>query len=139
MPTAKLTKKIIEAAIAGFEGQKKSIDAEIAELRAILTGSSEPGADQAPAKRKGRKLSAAAIKRMSEAQKLRWAKIRDESKAAPEASVTKTARTARPKPHFSVGARKALSDDMKKRWAAQKAANGQSAPAAKKAARKKAA
>jgi hypothetical protein len=118
--------------------KRKIIDAEIAELRAILTGNSETVADQAPPKRKGRTLSAA-VKRMSEAQKLRWAKIRDESKAAPEASVTKTARTARPKPHFSVAARKALSDDMKKRWAAQKAANGQSAPAAKKAARKKAA
>ena len=62
MPKAKLTKPIIEAAIAGFEAQKKSIDAEIAELRAMLTGSSETVADQAPAKRKGRKLSAAAIK-----------------------------------------------------------------------------
>ncbi len=135
MPTAKLTKKIIEAAIAGFEGQKKSIDAEIAELRAILTGSSEPGADQAPAKRKGRKLSAAAIKRMSEAQKLRWAKIRGESKAAPEAKATKP---ARPKPHFSAAARKALSEAMKKRWAAKKAESGQSAPAAKSARKKSA-
>jgi hypothetical protein len=38
---AKLTNTIIEAAIAGFEAQKKSIDAQIAELRAMLTGTSE--------------------------------------------------------------------------------------------------
>ena len=47
---------MIDAAIAGFQAQKKSIDAEIAELRAMPTGSAETGADQAPAKRKGRKL-----------------------------------------------------------------------------------
>ncbi len=130
----KLTKTIIDAAIAGFEVQKKSIDAEIAELRAMLNGSAEAVADQPTAKRKGRKLSAAAIKRMSEAQKLRWAKIRGESNAAPE---SKPAKTTRPKPHFSAAARKALSDAMKKRWATKKAGSGLAA--AKKAARTKAA
>ena len=53
------------------------------------------------AKRKGRKLSAAAIKRMSEAQKLRWAKIKGAAKAAPEAKPTEPAKAARPKQHFS--------------------------------------
>jgi hypothetical protein len=38
LPT--LTKEIIEAAIAGFEGQKQKIDAQIAELRAMLAGRS---------------------------------------------------------------------------------------------------
>jgi len=38
MPTGKLTKTIIEAAIAGFESQKRGIDAEIAELRSLLNG-----------------------------------------------------------------------------------------------------
>ncbi|MGO4884097.1 MAG: hypothetical protein ACLP59_25250 [Bryobacteraceae bacterium] len=136
MPTGKLTTKIIEAAIAGFEAQKKSIDAEIAELRGMLTAAPEGSAEQAPAKQKRRKFSAAAIKRMREAQKLRWAKIKGKSKAAPEAT---PAKTARPKPHFSAAARKALSDAMKKRWAAKKAAGGQAATAAKKAARTKAA
>ena len=68
MPTGKLTTKIIEAAIAGFEAQKKSIDAEIAELRGMLTAAPEGSAEQAPAKQKRRKFSAAAIKRMREAQ-----------------------------------------------------------------------
>jgi hypothetical protein len=134
MPTAKLTKTIIEAAIAGFEAQKKSIDAEIAELRAMLTGSSETVA-QAPAKGKRRKFSAAAIKRMREAQKLRWAKIRGESTAAPKTP----SEVAKPKGGITAAGRKALSIAMKKRWAAKKAASGQSALTAKKAVRKKAA
>ena len=37
---AKLTPEIITAAIEGFEAQKTRIDAQIAELRAVLTGGS---------------------------------------------------------------------------------------------------
>jgi len=57
VPTGKLMKTIIEAAIAGFEAQKKNIDAEIAELRAMLTGGSETIAEEASAKPKRRKFS----------------------------------------------------------------------------------
>ena len=117
---AKLTSTIIEAAIVGFEAQKKSIDAQIAELRGMLTGTSESSTEEAPAKGKRRKFSAAARKRMRDAQKLRWAKIRGES-AAP-AKKTAVVKAARPKPKFSAAARKALSLAMKKRWAAKKAA-----------------
>jgi len=136
MPTGKLTTKIIEAAIDGFEAQKKTIDAQIAELRATLTGTPKASTPAMPTKPGRRKWSAAARKRMKEIQLARWAKIKGKSKAAPEA---KPAKTARPKPHFSAAARKALSDAMKKRWAAKRAASGQSASAAKKAARTKAA
>ncbi len=135
MATGKLTKTIIKAAIAGFEAQKTSIDGQIAALQAMLTGGSETESGHAPAEAKRRKFSAAAIKRMREAQKLRWAKIKGKSKAAPEA---KAAKTARPKPHFSAAARKALSEAMKERWAAKRAQSGQPEPVAK-AARKKAA
>ena len=38
MPIHKLTKDIITAAIQGFEGQKKGIEAQIAELRQTLSG-----------------------------------------------------------------------------------------------------
>jgi len=117
---AKLTNTIIEAAIVGFEAQKKSIDAQIAELRGMLTGTSESSTEEAPAKATRRKFSAAARKRMREAQKARWAKIRGES-AAP-AKKTAVVKAARPKPKFSAAARKALSVAMKKRWAAKKAA-----------------
>jgi hypothetical protein len=115
---SKLTHTIIEAAIAGFEAQKKGIDAQIAELRGMLTGTSESSTEEAPAKGTRRKFSAAARKRMREAQKLRWAKIKGESAPAKKTSV----KAARPKPKFSAAARKALSVAMKKRWAAKKAA-----------------
>src|ERR1035437_1066597 len=45
MPTHKLTPEIINAAVEGFEQQKLRIDAQIAELRAMLTGTpTEPAA-----------------------------------------------------------------------------------------------
>jgi hypothetical protein len=114
---AKLTNTIIEAAIAGFEAQKKSIDAQIAELRGMLTGA-PVAADEAPARGTRRKFSAAARKRMREAQKARWAKIRGESAAPAKAP----AKAAKQKSGITAAGRKALSIAMKKRWAAKKAA-----------------
>jgi vancomycin resistance protein YoaR len=116
---AKLTSTIIEAAIAGFEAQKKSIDAQIAELRAMLTPT-PVSAEETPTKTTRRKFSAAVRKRMREAQRLRWAKIRGES-----APAKKTAKTAKPKTGITAAGRKALSIAMKKRWAAKKAARKQ--------------
>jgi hypothetical protein len=68
MPT-KLTNEIITAAIAGYEAQKTAIDHQIAELRA----------GPEPPHRKRKKFSAATRRRMKEAQRLRWAKIRGEA------------------------------------------------------------
>jgi hypothetical protein len=116
---AKLTSTIIEAAIAGFEAQKKSIDTQIAELRGMLTTKPE-SAEETPTKTTRRKFSAAVRKRMREAQRLRWAKIRGES-----ALVKKAAKTVKPKGGMTAAGRKALSLAMKKRWAAKKAAQKQ--------------
>ena len=72
MPTQKLTPEIINAAILGFEEQKRHIDTQIAELRAMLTGTpTEPATPEAP-KGKRRKMSAAARKRIGDAQRKRW-------------------------------------------------------------------
>jgi hypothetical protein len=94
MPTPKLTNEIIIAAITGFESQKVKIDAQIAELKAMLPGGSTGTvASPEPVKRKRKKFSAAARKRMKEAQQRRWAKIRGESEspapASPEPSKAK--------------------------------------------------
>jgi len=113
---AKLTNTIITAAITGFELQKKSIDAQIAELRGMMNGTAE--AEAAPAKATRRKFSAAARKRMREAQQARWAKIRGEAAPAKETSV----RAAKPKGGITAAGRRALSIAMKKRWAAKKTA-----------------
>ena len=64
---AKLANTSIEAAISGFEAQKKSSDAQIAELRAMLSGTGEGSAGEIPARQRRRKFSAAARKRMQEA------------------------------------------------------------------------
>src|SRR5580765_8471636 len=72
MPT--ITPEIIAAAILGFEKQKLRIDAEIAELHAMLPGGrTEPPAPPEAPTTKRRRMSAAARKRMSEGQTKRWA------------------------------------------------------------------
>ncbi len=118
MATGKLTKTIIEAAICGFEAQKKSIDAQIAEFRALMTGASGSSSNQeGQQKRKRRKLSPEAIKRMREGQQRRWARVRGESLSAKETP----RKTSKLKRKLSAAGRKAISAAMKKRWAAKKA------------------
>src|ERR1035441_1955839 len=91
MPT-KLTPEIISAAILGLEEQKRHIDANIAELRAILSGdSAESTVKPEPTKHKRRKVSAAGRARIAAAQRKRWA----ESKAAPQPSTPEV--TPKPK------------------------------------------
>lgn len=130
----KLTPQIITAAIAGFEGQKAHIDAQIAELRAMLSGSpAEHAATPEPAPKK-RKVSAAARRRMALGQKKRWAAIKKgaESQSTPE--------PAKPKRKLSDAGRKAIADATRKRWAAKRAEAAKAEPAvAKKARAKKAA
>ena len=120
MPAAKLTNTIIDAAIYGFEAQKKSIDVQIAELRAMMTGASESSStdEKGQRKRKRRKLSPETIKRMREGQQRRWAKVK--GKSQPSASKTQP-KTSKPKRKLSAAGRKAISAAMKKRWAAKKA------------------
>jgi hypothetical protein len=115
MPT-KLTHEIITAAIEGFEAQKTRIDAQIAELRAVLTGgSTEPAAKPEPPKRKRRKMSAAGRKAIAEAQRKRWAA----SKKAAQPSAPEVA--SKPKRKLSAAGRKAIIAATKKRWALKRA------------------
>jgi hypothetical protein len=118
MPT-KLTPEIITAAIEGFEAQKTRIDAQIAELRGVLTGGfAEPAATAEPPKRKRRKMSAAARARIAEAQRKRWAEWKKQS--APEAAQE----SPKPKRKLSAAGRKAIIAALKKRWALKRAAAG---------------
>ena len=131
MPTPKFTNEIIEAAIVGFEAQKQRIDAQIAELRANLSGP-PPVSDgtEAVAHKPRRKFSAHALKRMREAQKLRWAKVRGESAPPAAMAPVKAKRT------LSKAGRAAIVAALKKRWAAKKAAS-KAKPVARKSAVKK--
>lgn len=113
MDKHKLTPDIISAAIAGFEQQKLAIDAQIAELRALLPGGrTQPVATPAPTEGKGRTMSAAARKRIGAAQRKRWAK----SKGA-----TATPAVSKPKRRLSAEGKAAIVAALKKRWAAKKA------------------
>jgi hypothetical protein len=90
MPTQKLTHEILIAAIEGFDAQKTRIDAKIAELRQMLNGG--PTATSAPAPRKRRMMSAAARKRIGEAQRKRWAEYKKKSNLSQPAVARKAAR-----------------------------------------------
>jgi hypothetical protein len=138
----KLTPEIINAAIVGFEEQKRQIDARITELRAMLSGGSAESATEpeAPAGKR-KKFSAQALLRMREAQQRRWAKVR--GKSAPSAAASPAA--PKSKSRLSEAGRAAIIAATKKRWALKRgeAAKAQSAakkaaPAGKKAAIKKA-
>jgi hypothetical protein len=127
MPT-NLTPQIINAAIVGFEQEKLRIDTQIAELRAMLDGGSTkptPAARPEAPTVKRRKFSAAARRRMKEAQQLRWAKIRGQ--AEPSAAVT--TKKSKPKRKLSKQGRANIVAAMKKRWAEKKASAAKPAPA----------
>ena len=139
MPT-KLTPEIITAAVEGFEQQKLRIDAQIAELRQMLTGTptATAAAPEVP-KGKRRKMSAAARKRIGDAQRKRWAASKKES--GPSSLVAPE--VPKPKRKLSAAGKKAIADATKRRWArvraeAATAAKAQQTPAAKKTVAKKA-
>ena len=135
MPTHKLTPEIITAAILGFEEQKRRIDTQIAELRAMLHGgpTATAATPEGPKDRR-RKMSAAARKRIGDAQRKRWAESKKES--APSSPVA-----PKTKRRLSAAGKAAIVAALKKRWAAKraatkKAAKAQQAPAAKKTVKK---
>jgi hypothetical protein len=115
MPSPRLTNQIINAAILGFEAQKRHIDTEIAELRAMQSGASTaPVAAPGLPKQKRRKMSAAGRKAIAEAQRKRWADKKAAEGTAPKA-------VSKPKRKLSAAGRKAIIAATKKRWALKRA------------------
>ena len=120
MPTHKLTPEIINAAVEGFEQQKLRIDAQIAELRQMLTGTpTETAATPEIPRGKRRKRSAAARKRIGDAQRKRWAESKKPSSPA----------APKPKRRLSAAGKAAIVAALKKRWAAKRAAARKAAKA----------
>jgi len=116
MPAFTLSRDILLAALASFQLDKQRIDGQIAEVQALLNGSATPApsVSDATPKPKTRKRSAAVRKRMAEAQKARWAKLKGESEpAAPEAPKAKR--------QISPEGMKRIIAATKKRWRLQKA------------------
>ena len=113
----RLTNEIITAAILGFEEQKRHIDTQIAELRAVLPGGpTEPAARPEPPARKRKRFSAASRRKMAMAQKARWATLRGESEPPAPAKAPKAKR------RISEEGMKRIIAATKKRWRLQKAA-----------------
>jgi hypothetical protein len=113
-----LNTQLIGAAIDGFEEQKKRIDAQIAELKQMLSScvSNDSAGSSRPTKKR-RRMSAAARARIAVAQRKRWAAQRaagagPESRSAP----------VRKKRKLSAAGRKAIIEATKRRWAAVRAA-----------------
>ena len=138
MTTYKVNTEVLTAALLGFEQQKKDIDAQIAEIRQMLNGEAPTAGTESTAApeatgRKRRKISAAGLRAIAEAQRKRWAA----SKKAGEPSAPEV--PAKPKRRLSAAGKAAIIAALKKRWAAKKAAAVKAAPAvAKKSATKKA-
>jgi hypothetical protein len=112
-----LTNEIINAAIFGFEEQKRQLDAQIAELRAMLSpgsnGSAGSTSPAEPAVREKQGMSAAGRKAIAEAQRKRWAAVKGQS-IEPVAA-------KRPKRKLSAAGKTAIVAALKKRWAAKRA------------------
>jgi hypothetical protein len=68
-----LTSEILAAAIEGFEVRKLRIGEQIAQVRQLLNGDQPAAASTPEPQQPRRKMSAAARKRMGEAQRKRWA------------------------------------------------------------------
>ena len=118
MPTQKLNDEILQAALLGFEEQKKHIDQQTAEIRRMLAGepkapAPQPVAAPQPKKRKRRKLSAAGRAAIVAALKKRWATKKAASKPEPVPAKKTSAKKA--------AARKTIAKKVVKKAVAKKA------------------
>jgi cell division septum initiation protein DivIVA len=122
----KLSDDLISAAIEGFEAQKRRLDEQIRELRAMLpqNGASAGPATPTRGPRKRRRMSADARRRIAEAQRKRWAAIRNEGGAS--ASMK---RATKPRRKLSAAGRKRIIEANRKRWAATRGASVRTAGA----------
>jgi hypothetical protein len=123
-----LSRKIIEAAIEGFESQKRRIDSQVAELRAMLSPNGSAAPLTVPKKRG---MSKAGRKAIAEAQRKRWAVSKGESFAPYSAKKPKRKR------RLSAAGKANIVAALKKRWEEKKAATENSV--SKRSGQKKAA
>ena len=125
---------ILLAALAGFKLEQERLEEKIAQVQALLDGGTvgKPAsvANEPAGKRK--KRSPAVRRRMAEAQKARWAKLKGESNPIVEAPEPPKA-----KRKLSTAGRNAIVAAAKKRWALKKAAAGAKKTASPKKTAKK--
>src|SRR5215813_626638 len=110
MPTQELTAQILAAAIEGFEAEKRRIDEQIAEVRQMLDGGrSEPAAAPKAPGGTQRTMSAAARKRIGDAQRKRWSQSKKPSEQPTQSATTSES----PKRKFSAAGRRAIAEATK--------------------------
>jgi hypothetical protein len=106
-----------------LENRKSAIDRALVALRDVdgmaapaTTSAVEPATPEAPTQKRKRR-SAAVRRRMQEAQRLRWARIRGESEPAPPA----TPEAPKAKRKISAAGMKRIIAATKRRWALKRA------------------
>jgi hypothetical protein len=140
MPNQKLSHEILSAALAGLEAQRDQVDLQIAEVRRMLRArpeatSADGTPDTAAVRSTGRRrgMSAAARRRIGEAQRKRW-EAYHMAQEAPSRTKKAAGKRAGGKRRISAAGRKAIAEAARKRWAEfRKSASKAPAKAAKRA------
>jgi hypothetical protein len=110
---ATLSPEIINAAIQGFEAQKRQIDTQIAELQSLLRGAPVEEGVTPPARKGRRPMSEAGRKAIAEAQRKRW--------ATKKSSPSEAKNPLKKKRRLSAAGRKRIAEAARDRWARLKA------------------
>ena len=106
----------LESALNQLREERKQAHSQIEKLNSAiavlegLTGRNSTGTSHAA--RRGRTISASARRRMAEAQKARWAKVRGRSRSA-----GKKAAKSSGKRRLSAAARRKIAEAQRARWA----------------------
>jgi hypothetical protein len=145
MPTPKFTTEILAAAIEGFEQQKLRIDAQIAELRAMMTGGTKEftaASTSESIKPARKKISASTRKRIGDA--VRKAFLAKKAAKSPSQAVTPlvtkpVTHAKKAKRKISAEGRRRIIEANQRMWATKRALAAKARSAvAKKVAPKKA-
>lgn len=117
MPRQKQRETIILAAIEGFKSQKSRINQQIAELKSMLHGGNTNAATPSQGPGGRRQLSAAARRRIAQAQRERWRRVSGEAGASTPA----TPEAQKPKRRISKAGLRRIIAATKRRWALKRA------------------
>jgi hypothetical protein len=111
-----LTTGILNAALENLTTKRQQIDEQIAEVRRLLSGSTNGASPMAEPATHKLMISAAGKRAIAEAQRRRWAAKKAESEP------TAPPKAAKPERKLSAEGRRNIVAALKKRWAAKRAA-----------------
>ena len=98
-----------------LEAERDRLNTAIAALKAVGSENASHPVTSSDGRRGPRRISAAARRRISQAQKARWAAVKGKSKSSSKSGT-------RMRRGMSAAARKRMSEMMKARWAAKRRA-----------------